>query len=313
MRGTVSNKLKDFLAQVTAAGQEAKAQGVVVTPALTRSNLENLSAFLPQGPAVKLVKDVIFDAGTHQFNARIYHPAPQQALPVLLHFHGGGHMCGSIELYDSISRELAQRTQSIVITVDYRLSPEHPYPNGLDDCQFALHNYQDVLEGLFFNDTLYIAGDSAGGAICTSLVKRNIEQPQVSISKQILIYPSVDYTLTAPSVSENGQGFLLEISKVQWYFDCYFAKNARDNEFLKQASPLYGPFHQRMPTTLIITAGCDPLRDEGARYAQALAQVGVEVSHHQFDQMIHAYMLLHELVTDECEQTYALIEDFIKQ
>lgn len=312
MRGTVSPKLEPFLAQVAIAMQDAIEQGIVITPQLTRANLEKLSAFLPEGPKIALVKDASLNTGNHTIKARIYHPAPDKALPVLLHLHGGGHMCGSIELYDPVSRELAQRTQSIVITVDYRLTPDYPYPCGLDDCQFALLNYEKLLNGLNYTNELMIAGDSAGGALCTSLVMKNLQQPQVNIAKQILIYPSVDYSMSADSITENGQGFLLEKTKIEFYFKHYFAGNLNNKELLKKASPLQGPFSASMPATLIITAGCDPLRDEGNAYAKALKDVGAQVTHYQFDDMIHAYMLLRTIVEEECEKTYQLIEEFVK-
>jgi len=313
MRGVVSDKLKDFLAQVAIGLQDANAQGAIITPELTRTNLEKLSAFLPDGPPVTLINDSQLSAPGRNIKVRIYHPAPDKPLPVLLHFHGGGHMCGSIELYDPISRELAARNQVIVITVDYRLSPEYPYPCGLDDCEYTLHHYQALLQSLdlAFGEELLIAGDSAGGAICTSLVMNNLRQPRVTIDKQVLIYPSVDYTLTQPSITENGQGFLLEAAKIQWYFNAYFGTKTTDTALIRAASPLLGPFSENMPATLIITAGCDPLRDEGNAYAKALSEANANVTHHQLDGMVHAYMLLHSLVETECEQTYQLIEQFI--
>jgi len=315
MRGIVSPKLTPLLEQVAIATTEAQAQGIGFSPELTRSNLNKLSELMGQGPQVSLVKDLSLAASDHQLDVRLYHPDPSKALPVLLHFHGGGHMCGSIELYDSISRELAQRTQSIVLTIDYRLAPEHPYPCGIDDCQLLLEQYQQLLSGLNFSQQLFIAGDSAGGAICTTLVMNNIDNDKISITKQILVYPSVDYTLSSPSVEHNGQGFLLDKAKVAWYFQSYFQNKgqnkAQDSAVIRAASPLLGRFDARMPTTLVITAGCDPLRDEGIAYAKKLAEVGVNVQHHQFDSMIHAYMLLRSMVEEEVEQTYQIISDFI--
>ena len=312
MRGIVSPKLEPFLAQVAIGAQELKDQGIIITPQMTRANLEKLAAFLPQGPQISLIKDSILDAGDRAIKVRIYHPAPDKALPVLLHFHGGGHMCGSIELYDPVSRQLAHRTQSIVITIDYRLTPEYPYPCGLDDCQFALLNYKQLLSGLNYTDELILAGDSAGGALCSSLVMKNLQQPQVEIAKQILIYPSVDYSMSTDSIQENGTGYLLESTKIAFYFKHYFGPNADNQALIQKASPLQGPFTATMPATLIITAGCDPLRDEGNAYVKALDDAGATFSHHQFDDMIHAYMLLQTLVANECEKTYQLIEEFVR-
>jgi len=307
MRGIISPKLSDFIAQVNVAAEEAKASGVLFTPSLVRGNLDKLEVFIGQGPELAYVKEAAFDTLTHNIPVRVYSPAPDEALPVVLHYHGGGHMCGSIELYDAISRKIAKAGHCIVIAVEYRLAPEHPYPAGIKDCQYALENYQAVLTNLTYNQKLMVAGDSAGGAICTTLVSHNINHKTVKIDKQILIYPSVDYTMSSPSIEENGSGFLLETSKVDWYFDNYF----RHHESRKEISPLFMAMDGNMPETLIFTAGCDPLRDEGIAYGKALTELGVKVEQHSFDGMIHAYMLLDSLVAKECEQTYQLIGEFI--
>jgi len=310
MRGIVSHKLTDFLNQVADTASTAAAQGVELTPTLVRANLDKLSALIGEGPALEYVKEASLSTPENiEIKVNVYSPAPKEALPVVLHFHGGGHMAGSIALYDTISRKIAKAGHCIVIAVEYRLAPEYPYPYGIDDSQYILANYQQLLSELAFNKQLIIAGDSAGGAICTTLASNNRQSNTINISKQILIYPSVDYTMSCESVEENGRGFLLEKSKIQWYFDHYF----QANQSREAASPLYMPIDKNLPKTLIFTAGCDPLRDEGVVYKYALIAEGVCVEHHQFDDMIHAYMLLDTLVQDECEKTYQLIGEFIKK
>ena len=162
-----------------------------------------------------------------------------------------------------------------------------------------------------FTDEVIIAGDSAGGAVCTTLARNSLTKPELKIDKQILIYPSVDYTLSAHSVEENGSGFLLEKNKVVWYFNEYF-RNADTLEIRKGASPLLGQFSSNLPKTLIISAGCDPLRDEAFEYAKKLENVQVNVQHLHFDTMINAFMLLHDLVEEECTSAYSHIRDFIE-
>jgi acetyl esterase/lipase len=321
MRGIVSPKLVPLLEQANIAIAAAKATGQGFSAELVRQGLDNLSTLIGTGPNMTTVKDDFLATPSHNIPVRIYNPAPNDVLPVLLHFHGGGHMCGSADLYDPISRKLALATHAIVICADYRLAPEHPYPAGLDDCQQVLERYQSLLTEMKHSDELYIAGDSAGGAICTSLVMNNLPNAKTSesvkIDKQILVYPSVDYTMVSASIDENGQGFLLEKDKVQWYFEQYFqVGNIGQSEVEKaktvKASPLLGKFSADMPTTLVITAGCDPLRDEGIAYAKSLEEVGVDVEHYSFDGMTHAYMLLNDLVSEECQQTYQLIGQFVK-
>lgn len=307
MRGIISEKLQDFIAQANIIAQQAKAAGVPLTPSLVRENIEKLAVFIGQGPELAYVQASDLVTPSHSIGVRIYSPAPAQALPVVLHYHGGGHMCGNIALYDAISRKIAKAGHCVVIAVEYRLAPEFGYPAGIDDCQYALAHYRELLTQVNYNEQLIIVGDSAGGAICTTLASKNIGNPSVSIDKQILIYPSVDYTMSSASIDENGHGFLLEKEKIDWYFNQYF----QHNEAYKLVSPLFMPMAASMPQTLIFSAGCDPLRDEGIAYGQRLSQLGVKVEQHSFDGMIHAYMLLDSLVAQECEQTYQLIGEFI--
>ena len=335
MRGNVSKSLIPLLEQVNAGLEQAKASGAAFEPEIIRQNLENLSAYMLPGPEVSLVTDSILTLKNHQLTARVYHPEPDKQLPVLLHFHGGGHMCGSIDLYDPISRELAIAAHAIVICLDYRLAPEHPYPCGLNDCQYLLENYPSLLNGYQYSEQLYLAGDSAGGAICTSLVMKNINNPKVNIDKQILFYPSVDYTMGCQSIIDNGQGFLLEADKVRWYFQQYFniqdanllntsiintslevsntAENSTVSRLLTSASPLFSEFTADMPKTLVITAGCDPLRDEGVLYAEKAKQAGASVEHYQFSELIHAYMLLSKLIPEQYKRTYEIIDKFVSK
>ncbi|WOH36254.1 alpha/beta hydrolase [Thalassotalea fonticola] len=313
MRGSVSPKLEAFLVQVNAAISEAKSNNVTFTPEQTRINLNNLSAFMPQGPKIAKVINRHLKAHNREIPVTIYNPAPEKQLPVLIHYHGGGHMCGSVELYDPVSRNLASICQCIVICVEYRLAPEHPYPAGIDDCQQVLMRYKELLTDMAYCEQVYIAGDSAGGAICTTLTQRSITNSDLKIDKQILIYPSVDYSMSSASMDKNGQGFLLEQEKIKWYFEQYFQNNTINDEFIKSVSPLNGAFAKTMPKTLLFTCGCDPLRDEGVAYGQALRNAGVEVESIHFEGMIHAYMLLYSLVEEECQQTYHSIANFLSK
>ena len=307
MRGIISEKLLGVIEQANMVAKQAKEDGIQLTPSLVRENIAKLGVLIGEGPDLAYVKESALVTSTHSIGVRIYSPTPDQALPVVLHFHGGGHMCGNIALYDAISRKIAKSGHCIVIAVEYRLAPEFPYPAGIDDCQYVLAHYQELLTEVQFSQQLIIAGDSAGGAICTTLASNNISNSKINIDKQILIYPSVDYSMSCQSIEENGSGFLLEKEKMSWYFERYF----QHNESAQLVSPLFMPMDASMPETLIFIAGCDPLRDEGIAYGQALSQLGVNVEQHAFDGMIHAYMLLDSLVAEECEKTYQLIGEFI--
>ncbi|MDP7557670.1 MAG: alpha/beta hydrolase [Nitrospinaceae bacterium] len=308
MRGSLANHLADFIAQVNAQIAEAKVKGTVPTPELARERLASLSEFVTDIPELALVVDRELITETHTIPVKVYSPDPETALPVVTFFHGGGHMCGNLELYDPMCRKIALSACCTVISIDYRLSPEHPYPEGLNDAVYAVKNYTEVLTGINYSEQLMIAGDSAGGAICTSLAMKKVHDPELKFSKQILIYPNVDYTSSSASIEENGSGFFLEKARIEWYFDHYFLHN----EDRKKASPLYGPIDHNGPESLIILAGCDPLRDEGISYAEKLTQAGVSVTLYQFHHMIHAFMNIENLVPEECKKLYQLIGDFVR-
>ncbi|MBT1443937.1 alpha/beta hydrolase [Shewanella sp. JM162201] len=310
-RGTASAKLTEFLAQANENIALAKAQNIPYSPELVRGNLNKLAALMSERPTLAYVADKAWLVAGRALPARVYSPAPSEPLPVVLHYHGGGHMCGSVELYDPICRQVADIARCVVISVEYRLAPEYPYPAGLEDCEYALHHYRELLDDVAFLPGVNIMGDSAGGAICTSLSMRSVADPTLKIDRQILIYPSVDYSMSSPSYQSNGVGFLLETARVKWYFEQYFQRLASDAAVVRAASPLFGAMAAGMPETLIFTAGCDPLRDEGLAYAEALKKAGVRVEQHSLDGMIHAYMLLHDLVRDECLFTYQCIARFI--
>ena len=305
---TVSAKLSAFLEQVTVARNQALQNGIKPSPALARANMANLSAINGKGPDVRYVSDGSFFVETDsrtEITFRIYSPDPTAKLPVILHLHGGGHMCGDLEIYDAISRRMAIHTNSVVITLDYRLSPEHPYPAAIEDCKFLLTHYQSLLGSVGFKDELILAGDSAGAALTATLSAS--AQYSAEISKQILLYPSLDYTMEHPSMDAYGSGYLLEKQGVAWYFDNYL-QNGEDR---KQVSPLFMPVPACMPETLLIVANCDPLQDEAYAYAEKLLKSSVSVQLNVFEGMVHGFLLLNTLAEEECDLVYELMNQFI--
>lgn len=312
MRGELSPKLTDFIAAVNVAAKEFKTSGQTLTPEQARLNLQKLSAFVTIVPEIELISNREITVDPLTIPVRLFSPDTQKPLPVLVYFHGGGHMCGDVELYDPMCRKLALNSHCHVIAVEYRRSPEHPYPSGLIDAELTIKNIKQVLGGILHDGQVFIAGDSAGGAICTSILMRQSDPESilanVTIDKQILIYPSVDYTGSTASYIDNGTGYLLEHPRIKWYFDRYFA----DDTDRKLASPLFGPLPEHYPKTLLITAGCDPLRDEGLAYLARLKDKGVDAEHIQFDSMIHAFMNIEDLVPQECQSMYREISRFIQ-
>lgn len=228
---------------------------------------------------------------------RIYLPGEEieHKYPVLLFFHGGGWVTESIDNYERICARMASATNHIVVSVEYRLAPEYPFPTGLEDCYAAakaVYTNKFILN--VHPDDITIIGDSAGGNLAAAVSLLAKERGEFMPRQQILIYPAVnnDYTETSrfPSVHENGKDFLLTAGKMQDYIDLY----ARDES--DKQSPYFAPILQKdltgQPRTLIITAEFDPLRDEGEAYGKVLEEAGNEVEVHRIKDALHGFFAL---------------------
>jgi acetyl esterase len=221
---------------------------------------------------------------------RVYRPSPDDGLPVVVYLHGGGWTIGSVDVYDPITRALANAAHAIVVSVEYRLAPEHPYPEPLDDCWTALE-WVTKTTSMFEGDPhrIAIAGDSAGGnlaAVC-ALMARDAGLP---LALQVLIYPATDAGMTSISYADNGEGYLLEAKQMQWFYDCYTRGGADIADW--HVSPLRAPDVAGVAPALVITAEFDPLRDEGEAYANRLADAGVPVEQTRYNGTVHAFCAL---------------------
>ena len=218
---------------------------------------------------------------------RIYRPSPDPHLPVIVYFHGGGWTIGSVEQYDLVTRQVANATGAVVVSVDYRLAPEHPFPAPIDDCWQALQ-WTAAHAASFGGDPqrLAVMGDSAGGnlaAVCALLAR---DAGGTAIAMQVLVYPVVDCVLDTPSYRENGKGYLLTRDDMEWFFACYTAGTTDPADW--RISPLRADLRGVAPA-VVITAEYDPLRDEGDEYARRLHAAGVAVTHLPYEGMIHAF------------------------
>ncbi|MGP9822713.1 alpha/beta hydrolase [Salinarimonas sp. NSM] len=305
--------LRAWLDQLNPLVAQQRAQGIEATPQMVRDSLAGLTAtFVTEQPEMA-TRDLEADLGDHSLRLRVYDPSPDslpgQALPVLLFFHGGGHMAGSVAVYDPIARKLAKASGWLVVSVDYRLSPEAPYPAGLEDCLAVTRTIWRILDQhqIPVLHRLALAGDSGGATFAAAVSQALADDPDHAIEAQVLIYPSLDYTMSWPSVREHGEGYLLEAQRIQWYFDHYF----QHGEDRRAASPLHQPLPATMPRTLVITAGFCPLHDEGAAYAEQLQQARHGCELHNYPDMIHAYLNLENLVPEACADTYQRIGAFL--
>lgn len=303
-------RLREWLSKYYLALAAWSAKGFQLTPENARDGMAILTRTMvteiPRLPAI--VDDRIEGAGP-PVPVRVYHPEPDSALPVLVYLHGGGHMTGSVEVYDPICRKIALAARQVVVAVEYRLAPEYPYPAGIADARTALEGCGELLMRLRlkFGPGLTLAGDSAGGAMSATLAHALQDSASPLVDHLILIYPGLDYTLSQPSMTGLASGYLLERDKIIWYFDRYFGKGVDR----RAASPLFMPVRSGFPRTLLVTAGFCPLRDEAFSYARKLRESGVAVEHLHLDKMIHAFLNLENLVPEACRKVYAAMGDFL--
>lgn len=306
----VNSKLAGWLNQVNLLTASLVAAGYKPTAIGARDALANVTRLLVKtSTPLAWVNEEIIAGESYDVPVRIYHPSPSEARPVMVFYHGGGHMAGSVSVYDPICRRLAASTGYIVVSAEYRLAPENPYPAGVDDAITVAKGVWQALDDRHvpYIRELTVAGDSAGGALASTVAGRSQAHPEWQIKNQLLFYPSLDYTMSFPSIDENGEGYFLQKSRIDWYFKNYFRAGGNP----EQASSLYGPFTANLPRTLIVTAGFDPLRDEGLAYVEKARAAGVEVIHLHFDDLIHAFLNMEDLIPEECDKVYVAINTFL--
>jgi acetyl esterase/lipase len=310
MKSPLSPELAAWLRAFNELLAKLEGEGFVDTPETARDGLARLTAGLvSDSPDLARVTDVFADGPGGVIPLRIYQSEPDMASAVLVYLHGGGHMAGSIEVYDPICRKLALATGRSVVSVDYRLAPEHPYPAGLEDAEATLRQVFGLLEthGIGFQRRIALGGDSGGGAMTATLAHRLHDDPDITIEHQLLIYPGLDYTMRHASIEENGRGYLLHSDKIRWYFDHYF----QGGEDRKAVSPLHMNFTPDLPATLLVTAVYDPLLDEGLAYLKRLAEAGVTHQHLHFDDQMHAFLNMEDVTAAACREFYRVAGEFL--
>jgi acetyl esterase/lipase len=303
--------LQQWLEQYNETLAHWQAQGNTFTPALVRDSLARMTrTHVTDIPELSLVIDDTVDNDGHPVPVRIFHPDHYSALEVVIFLHGGGHMAGSIEVYDPICRKIALSAQRIVVAVGYRLAPEYPFPIGIEDGAAVLDTCSAMLDRLGLNHLpgIALAGDSAGGAMSATLAHRYQTDRKQKIDKLVLIYPSLDYSLRCPSTDLFGIGYLLEKDKIQWYFDHYFSNDEERND----ASPIDMEITDNFPETMVITAGFCPLRDEGIAYVNRLKKHAIATRHIDFKEAVHAFLNLENLVPDICRSCYQDVGAFLR-
>ena len=279
----VDPKVQELLADL---GDAAALSEVSVAEA--RELIEVFSEQDGPGPDMADVEDRTVPGPDGEIPIRVYTPAGTAPLAAIVYFHGGGWVIGSIRSHDAICRRLADAAGATVVSVEYRLAPEHAFPAAADDCGAATRWVHDHAAELGVDPTrLAVAGDSAGGnlAAVTTLQARDAGGPALVF--QLLIYPATDATFSFPSIRENGEGYLLRAADMVWFRDHY----APDGTDLKDPllSPLWADDVGGLPPALVITAEYDPLRDEGEAYGHRLQEAGVPTRVSRYAGMIHGF------------------------
>ncbi|MFD8984185.1 alpha/beta hydrolase [Streptomyces sp. NPDC059564] len=262
-------------------------------PALLREANKQLGAGIAAAEpiAVGSVEDTTVPGPAGKIPVRVYRPATDGPVPTVVFFHGGGWLTGDLDTHDDVTRRLCRDVEAVVVAVDYRLAPEHPFPAAYDDCLAAARHVADHVDDYGARpDRLALAGDSAGGnlAAAVALAFRDEHRP---LAAQLLAYPAVDFDGEYASRTENATGYVLRHQDVLDLQRLY----AGDDPAVRASapvSPLRAAGLAGLAPAVIGTAQYDPLRDEGNAYAAALTNAGVEVFARTYDGLIHAFLNL---------------------
>jgi acetyl esterase len=254
-------------------------------PVAARQVAGGFTELIGPGPEVEEVTELRIPVSGAEIAGRRYRPAGARGTIVWL--HGGGWVLDGIDSGDAMCRILAQSAAATVVSVDYRVAPEHPFPVPLDDCWEALRWVAAGLAGDSW--PLVIGGDSAGGNMSAVLARRARDAGGPPLAAQILVYPVTDHDMTTPSYLEHGanESLLLDAASMRWFWEHYAPdRSDRDDP---DASPLRAQDLSGLAPAIVVIAEYDPLRDEGLAYAERLREADVAVSMHRYDDMPHAF------------------------
>ena len=255
-----------------------------------RAQYEARIRLMPPPPAVGAVTERVIAGPGGDLRLRVYRPQGHGPFPLLAFFHGSGFVLCSLDTHDGMCRNLCAGAGCVVVSVDYRLAPEHKYPAGLEDCLFAtrwIAAHATELEG--DANRLAICGDSAGGNLAAAAALRIRDQGGPRLVGQLLLYPVTDYhTPGTPSYRENAEGYGLTRDTMVWFWDHYLTDPSEAAD--PYVSPLQARDFSRLPPALVATAEYDPLRDEGEDYAEKLRADGTAATVSRWDGMNHGFL-----------------------
>jgi acetyl esterase len=282
---TVSPEIQAFLDRLAASGRPPLHQQA---PAEARRYYVDDSPALVGPPApVAAVADRVVPGPAGDLGVRVFTPDGSPPFPIVVWFHGGGWVVGTLDTYDPLCRALAAAVPAVVVSVDYRLAPEHRYPAAVEDAYAATlwaSRNAAALGGA--QDRLVVAGDSAGGNLAAVVALGARDRGGPAIAFQLLVYPVLDAAADTASWREHAEGFYLTAAGMRWYWDHYLG--GADGG-APDASPLRAAFVGGLPPGLVITAEHDILRDEGEAYAARLAEAKVAATASRYPGMVHGF------------------------
>jgi acetyl esterase len=255
------------------------------------------------GPEVASVRDIAIPGRAGDIGARVYEPSADPPATVLF-YHGGGWVLGTLDDSDAVCRALAVESGARVVSVDYRLAPEHRFPAAADDCYDAL---VWAAENLASGTPLVVSGDSAGGNLAAVTALRARDEGGPAIALQVLVYPVVDHDFTTGSYEAYADaGLILNKPEMIWFWDHYVPDEAeRSNPY---ASPLLAADHSGLPPAYLVIAEHDPLRDEGFAYAAKLEAAGVPVTIRHHDDQLHIFFSMVNIMESATEAVAGIAE-----
>lgn len=279
-----------------------------LTVAAARAQLELVTKLQSRPEPVESVEDVLLDGPAGQLLVRVYRPAASRPLPVVVYLHGGGWVLGSIDAADAPCRGLANRAPCVVVSVDYRRSPEAKFPEPLADCVAAIRWAAHNAPSLGGSDRLLLLGDSAGGNLAAAACALLRDDAKVTVSGQVLLYPTLAPASTTDFASYRtyANGPLMTRRELDWFWDHYL-RDARDGRD-PLAAPLHGVDLRGLPDTTVVVAQLDPLRDEGVAYVERLRAAGVPARLVEVPGAAHGFWWMDRVMSQAQELTALLAE-----
>lgn len=310
---------KDVHVQIQAIIDRTNAMGIPCVQNLecsaARAQVERLSAARRETyppPKVHEVENTTTGPGYGHVPVRIYRMSSAEQEPALVFFHGGGHVICSVDTHDTMARFLARTVGCTVISVDYRMAPEHPFPAAVEDSYDATRWVADHARALRIDaGKVAVCGDSAGANLAAVVALMACDRNECKVSAQVLVYPVIDYRGGTASFRQYAKGYgSLEADTAAWFMEHYLPVPSSRDDW--RACPANASSHAGLPPALIITAECDVLRDEGVGYAEQMKTSGVDVQHVEFKGMTHGFFGFLGLV-DDAASAHEVVSAFLQR